>query len=61
MVAWPVVDATLDGDLFLQVFVTVIVIMDPLGSTPVFLSLTRGYTAGERRANMSSAMWAFAR
>lgn len=38
-----------DGDLFLQVFVTVVVIMDPLGSTPVFLSLTSGYTARERR------------
>jgi multiple antibiotic resistance protein len=43
------VHPSLDGDLFLQVFVTIIVIMDPLGSTPVFLSLTRGYSAGERR------------
>lgn len=41
---------SIDGDLFLQVFVTIIVIMDPLGSTPVFLSLTAGYTARERRA-----------
>lgn len=40
---------TFDGELFLQVFVTVAVIMDPLGSTPVFLSLTRGYTHRDRR------------
>jgi multiple antibiotic resistance protein len=44
------VHPSIDGDLFLQVFVTIIVIMDPLGSTPVFLSLTAGYTARERRA-----------
>jgi len=50
MLAWRAVRPSLDGDLFLQVFVTVVVIMDPLGSTPVFLSLTRGYTARERRA-----------
>jgi multiple antibiotic resistance protein len=49
MVAWPSVHPTFDGDLFLQVFVTVAVIMDPLGSTPVFLVLTRGYTARQRR------------
>jgi multiple antibiotic resistance protein len=43
------VHPSLDGELFLQVFVTVVVIMDPLGSTPVFQSLTRGYAARERR------------
>lgn len=39
----------LDGELFLQAFVTIVVIMDPIGSTPVFLSLTRGYDTPRRR------------
>jgi multiple antibiotic resistance protein len=41
-----------DARLFGQVFVTLLVIMDPPGSVPVFLSLTGGHT---RRARNRSA------
>ena len=33
-----------DAQLFGQVFVTLLVIMDPPGSVPIFLSLTGDYT-----------------
>jgi multiple antibiotic resistance protein len=39
----------LDGDLFLRTFVTILVIMDPVGTIPVFLGLTRGADARARR------------
>jgi multiple antibiotic resistance protein len=38
-----------DLTLFAQVFVTVLVIMDPLGNVPLFLSLTRGDTLERQR------------
>ena len=38
----------MNTSLLVDVFVTVLVIMDPLGSTPIFLSLTRGQSQGER-------------
>lgn len=38
-----------DLDLFAQVFVTVLVIMDPVGNVPLFLSLTREDTVERRR------------
>jgi multiple antibiotic resistance protein len=38
----------IDVSLFTKVFVTTLVIMDPLGNVPLFLSLTRTYTAKER-------------
>lgn len=42
-------DLNLDGEAFLRAFVTVLVIMDPIGSVPIFLSLTRGRNAVERK------------
>jgi multiple antibiotic resistance protein len=38
-----------DGKLFGEVFATLIVIMDPLGTIPVFLGLTTGRTPKARR------------
>lgn len=38
-----------DTHLFAEVFVTLLVIMDPLGNVPIFLSLTQGYGAARRR------------
>jgi multiple antibiotic resistance protein len=34
---------------FAEAFVTLVVIMDPLGSAPIFISLTAGRTTGARR------------
>lgn len=39
----------LDWRLFGEVFVTVVVIMDPLGTVPIFLGLTAGRPAAARR------------
>lgn len=41
--------AVLDVQLFLEVFVTLFVIMDPPGTVPVFLALTGTMTARQRR------------
>ena len=38
-----------NGSLFAQTFVTVLVVMDPIGNVPVFLALTRHRSATERR------------
>jgi multiple antibiotic resistance protein len=48
----------LDATLFATAFVTVLVIMDPLGNVPIFLSLTRGQTVGQqhRSALLASAV-----
>src|SRR6266851_3621773 len=34
---------------FAEAFITLVVIMDPLGSAPIFISLTAGLTSGARR------------
>src|SRR3981081_4730780 len=34
---------------FAEAFITLVVIMDPLGSAPIFISLTAGYAPGARR------------
>ena len=40
-----------DGDLFFRTFVTILVVMDPLGNVPIFLGLTRRLpTAEQHRA-----------
>ncbi|HKY67274.1 MAG TPA: MarC family protein [Acidimicrobiales bacterium] len=39
----------LDATLFATSFVTVVVIMDPLGNVPIFPSLTRGQTLVQQR------------
>ena len=51
-------DITLDLTLFATAFVTVLVIMDPIGNIPIFLALTKGQTAPQRRraAGLSSAV-----
>ena len=38
-----------DGKLFVEVFVTLFVIMDPPGTIPLFLSLTSGRAPEMRR------------
>jgi multiple antibiotic resistance protein len=45
----------LDGALFLQAFVTVLVIMDPIGNVPIFLSLTRHQDDAARRRSALQA------
>src|ERR1700716_4362487 len=34
---------------FAEAFITLLVLMDPISSAPIFISLTHGYTAGARR------------
>jgi multiple antibiotic resistance protein len=45
-----------DVRLFIEVFVTLFVIMDPPGTIPLFLSLTGGREAGERRRLAAQAV-----
>lgn len=45
--------AVLDGVLLAEVFVTLFVIMDPIGTIPIFLSLT----SGRSHATMKRAAW----
>jgi multiple antibiotic resistance protein len=45
-----------DGKLLGEVFATLLVIMDPLGTIPVFLGLTTGRTAKARRHLASQAV-----
>ncbi|MEX2292203.1 MAG: MarC family protein [Acidimicrobiales bacterium] len=42
-------DITLDPTLFATAFVTVLVIMDPVGNIPIFLALTKGQDLQQRR------------
>jgi multiple antibiotic resistance protein len=42
-------DITLDLTLFATAFVTVLVIMDPIGNIPIFLALTKGQSVPQRR------------
>ena len=42
-------DITLDPTLFATAFVTVLVIMDPVGNIPIFLALTKGKDIADRR------------
>lgn len=50
----------MNGDLFAQVFVTTLVILDPVGNVPVFLSLTRNEPAGRARAALQATLVAAA-
>jgi multiple antibiotic resistance protein len=51
------VDSIFDGSLFVSAFVTLFVIMDPVGTVPIFLSLTGGYEpARVRRAARQSVL-----
>jgi multiple antibiotic resistance protein len=54
------VTAVLDVQLFISVFVTLFVIMDPPGTVPLFLALTAAMTARERvRAARQAILVAF--
>jgi multiple antibiotic resistance protein len=50
------VNAWFDGRLFGEVFVTLLVIMDPPGSVPIFLSLTRLHTRKARNRSADLAV-----
>src|SRR5256714_15271039 len=39
----------MNGRAFAESFITLLVIMDPLGSAPIFISLTAGRSPGARR------------
>lgn len=53
-------DGILDGTLFASAFVTLFVIMDPVGTVPLFLSLTGGYEPHEaRRAARQAVLVSF--
>ena len=49
-------DLALDTTLLTQTFVTVLVIMDPLGNIPIFLSLTRGEPLEAQRRSALQAV-----
>ncbi len=51
-------DLTLDASLAIQAFVTLIVIMDPLGNVPVFLALTADDDRATRRRTATHALLA---
>jgi multiple antibiotic resistance protein len=54
------VGSILDGTLFTSAFVTLFVIMDPVGTVPLFLSLTGGYSADRvRRAARQAVLVSF--
>ena len=46
----------MDLDLFAQVFVTMLVILDPVGNVPIFLSLTKNRPAERRRAAVQATV-----
>ena len=46
---------TLDLTLFATAFVTVLVIMDPVGNIPIFLALTKGQDVPQRRRSALQA------
>lgn len=45
----------LSGSIFVDVFVTVLVIMDPVGTSPIFVALTRHQAAPERNRSALQA------
>jgi multiple antibiotic resistance protein len=54
------VGSILDGTLFTSAFVTLFVIMDPIGTVPLFLSLTGGYAPhAVRRAARQAVLVSF--
>lgn len=50
LTAMPLAAVVLDPPLFVDVLVTILVIMDPLGNVPVFLPLTRDPDRDSRRS-----------
>jgi multiple antibiotic resistance protein len=54
------VGSIIDGTLFTSAFVTLFVIMDPVGTVPLFLSLTGGYSQDRvRRAARQAVLVSF--
>jgi multiple antibiotic resistance protein len=54
------VNALLTAGLLTEVFVTLFVIMDPVGTSPIFLSLTRGRSsASQRKAAWQAVLVSF--
>jgi multiple antibiotic resistance protein len=54
------VDSIFDASLFTSAFVTLFVIMDPVGTVPIFLSLTGGYEPSRvRRAARQAVLVSF--
>jgi multiple antibiotic resistance protein len=54
------VDSIFDASLFVSAFVTLFVIMDPVGTVPIFLSLTGGYEPpAVRRAARQAVLVSF--
>jgi multiple antibiotic resistance protein len=54
------VGSILDGTIFVSAFVTLFVIMDPVGTVPLFLSLTGGYSPDRmRRAARQAVLVSF--
>ena len=49
--------ALVNGVLLTEVFVTLFVIMDPVGTVPIFLSLTAGRSAGTPPARPPGRRW----
>ena len=41
----------MDLSIYITAFVTLFVIIDPIGLTPLFAALTQGHTARHRRAS----------
>ncbi|MHB1391397.1 MAG: MarC family protein [Thermoleophilia bacterium] len=48
----------MDWKLFLTTFITLVVIMDPVGNVPVYMSLTLKEPPGRRRFALEAVSWA---
>jgi len=46
---------TMDSNAFMHAFVTLLVIMDPFGGLPVFMTLTKDYSAGRAKRSAHRA------
>jgi multiple antibiotic resistance protein len=44
------------GELFLQILLTSLVVIDPLGAVPLFISLTAGFSPAQKRKTIQTAV-----